>query len=136
VSDAKEPDPVSASTRGLPEIVRRLQYAAWLQAFKEAVVDELLRVLREHATTDDPFSDWVLDVNSITTRVRAATSELLGDPEEAWQAAKNLRDTITGLGNELYGNCTIGVISVPGEGPELPITGWRGSVELSIATKP
>jgi hypothetical protein len=99
-------------------------------------VDELLRVLRQHATTDDPFSDWTLDVNSIMTRVKAATSELLRDPDEAWQAAKKLRDTITGLGYELYGNCTIGVISVPGEGPEMPVTGWRGSVELSFTTKP
>lgn len=99
-------------------------------------MDELLRVLREHATTDDPMSDWVLDVNSVATQVRAATSEVFGDPEEAWQSAKKLRDTITGLGNDLFGNCMIGVISVPGEGPEMPIAGWRGSVELRFDTRP
>lgn len=99
-------------------------------------MDELLRVLREHATTGDAMSEWVLDVNSITTQVRAATGEMFGDPEEAWQAARKLRDTITGLGNELYGPCKVGVISVPGEGPEVPIAGWRGSVELRFDTRP
>jgi hypothetical protein len=106
------------------------------------MVDELLRVLREHATTDEPLSEWVLDVNSETTRVRAATGKLFDDPEEAWQAAKKLRDTITGLGNELYGHSRVGVVSEYGskdpasEGPDLPISGWRGSVELAFDTKP
>src|SRR5262249_10324217 len=62
------------------------------------------------------------------------------DIEAAWQAAKDLRDSITGLGYGLYGDCQLGVISEhslegePGEPGGWPITSWRGTVELLFGT--
>lgn len=104
-------------------------------------MDDVLRVLLQHATTNDASSEWEIELNSLTTRVIAATATVLADPDEAWEAAKNLRDAIVELGHELYGTCRIGVISeydpagVTSGGVSMPITGWRGSVELCFATQ-
>lgn len=102
--------------------------------------EALLSVLLQHATTDEASSEWHIEADSLTTRLRAATGKVLADPDEAWEAAKNLRDAIVELGHELYGTCRIGVVSeyrdveVIGDSISMPISGWRGSVELWFAT--
>jgi hypothetical protein len=96
---------------------------------------ELLDVLTGQATTGDAVSEWHADINDQTVRLRASTGKVFGDPDEAWAGAKALRDSIVGLGHELYGQCETGVVSEFG-GEGMPITGWRGRVELWFATQP
>jgi hypothetical protein len=104
--------------------------------------EALFNLLQEHAATDEAISEWNMEADSLTTRLRAATGELLKEPDEAWQAAKDLRDSITELGHELYGTCRIGVVSAyesvnwNSHNAGMPISGWRGFVELWFATKP
>jgi hypothetical protein len=101
---------------------------------------ELLRVLLERAEQDDPNYSWHADVNNICIRLNATTREPVQDIEAAWQAAKDLRDSITDLGYGLYGTCQLGVISEhstdgePGQPGGWPITSWRGTVELLCGT--
>jgi hypothetical protein len=102
--------------------------------------DALLKVLQERTSTGEPFDEWHLEADSLTTRLKATTGVLLTDPDEAWEAAKNLRDSIVELGHELYGSCRVGVISdyrlgeTTDHHADMPITGWRGTVELWFAT--
>jgi hypothetical protein len=102
-------------------------------------VDRLLEVLNERAADPDtdsdvgPQSDWAIDVNSVVTRVRARTKVLSEDPETAWRAATELRDAIAGLGYELRGGSGVGVAAE--DGPNYSVRGWRGSVDLLVATK-
>jgi hypothetical protein len=95
---------------------------------------ELLDVLTRQATTGNAGSEWHADINDLTTRLHASTGAVLPDPDEAWAAAKALRDDIVQLGHELYGRCQIGVFSEYGGGDGMAITGWRGTVELWFAT--
>lgn len=72
---------------------------------------DLLRLLEERAEQDEPILAWTADVNNIAIRLKATTPETLQTEDEAWRAAKDLRDSIAGLGYEIYGTNQIGVVS-------------------------
>jgi hypothetical protein len=113
---------------------------------RSKTMDGLLNVLREHAAVLEDFATpqdagWDVTSNASSTRVNARTKALLPHPDDAWQAAKDLRDMILALGYALHGDCSIGVWSEIAEEPPgaepfvLPITGWRGYVSLVIDTQ-
>ncbi len=97
-------------------------------------------MLLERAEQDDPNYAWRADVNNICIRLTATTREPLQDIEAAWQAAKDLRNSVIDLGYGLCGTCHLGVVSEystegePGEPGGWPITSWRGTVELTFGT--
>jgi hypothetical protein len=104
-------------------------------------LDALLAVLREHAANPDedpevgPQRDWHWDVNSDATRMRAYTKGVSSDPEEAWQAALALRDSVVALGYELRHEAKIGAVSEEGSRYDDPIRQWRGYVSLVFTTR-
>lgn len=94
---------------------------------------DLLALLTDRAEQDEPMLAWKADVNSTCIRLKAATPATLQTEDEAWQAAKDLRDAVAGLGYVLYGEYSIGVVSEyrsEGEPPDWPVIGWRGTVDL------
>ena len=106
-------------------------------------MDELLRVLSQHAAdfadVATPVSDWEVVVNSVSTRITAATKDLVETPEQAWHAAEEFRDAIVGLGYELGGESELGAKSeldptatTPGI---LRIAGWRGYLNIVVSTR-
>jgi hypothetical protein len=102
---------------------------------------DLLSLLEQRADQDNPDYAWQAEVNNIAIRLKAATPETLQTEDEAWQAAKELRDSIAGLGYVLYGANRIGVVSEadykgePGKPGGWPIIGWRGTVDLLFGTQ-
>jgi hypothetical protein len=102
---------------------------------------DLLTVLLELADQDNPDYAWTADVNNIATRLKATTPETMQTEDEAWQAARELRDSIADLGYVIYGRNQLGVVSEnsyegeAGQPGGWPITGWRGTVELCFGTQ-
>ena len=106
-------------------------------------MDDLLRVLGQHAAdfadVSMPVSDWQVVVNSVSTRITAATKELVPTPEQAWHAAEELRDAIVDLGYELGGESELGAKSELDPAANTPgilrIAGWRGYLNIVVSTR-
>ena len=98
-------------------------------------MQELTRRLAELAVDVDDYDNdlaWTIQLMSVNTVVEAATSELYGDEEAAWEGARNLWRTILDLGYALTdeGHSEIGVLRRPDD--DNGVQGWRGTVRMVL----